>query len=69
MGALRVMLRDLVGVNGHWREPQSPRAAWIPPADWETTEALVRPYVVCHLGEADRTARRGERVNPWEARK
>ncbi|MGW7366536.1 hypothetical protein ACWGI8_24640 [Streptomyces sp. NPDC054841] len=28
-----------------------PRAQWFPPAPWERPMTLVRPYLLCHLGE------------------
>ncbi|MGW7363268.1 hypothetical protein ACWGI8_07535 [Streptomyces sp. NPDC054841] len=28
-----------------------PRAQWFPPAPWGRPMALVRPYLLCHLGE------------------
>lgn len=45
------------------RRPQ-PRAQWFPPAAWEDTGAMVRPYVA-HLGSAPRTARTGCQADPW----
>jgi hypothetical protein len=45
--------------------PPEPTARWFPPAGFEDTGEIVRPYVPLALGEADRTARRGVHVDPW----
>jgi hypothetical protein len=37
-----------------------PRAQWFPPAPWERPMTLVRPYVLCHLGEEWRHVMHGE---------
>lgn len=39
------------------------RAQWFPPAPWERTGALVRPYVA-HLGEVPRSTRTGPQAGP-----
>ncbi|MGW7365621.1 hypothetical protein ACWGI8_19805 [Streptomyces sp. NPDC054841] len=37
-----------------------PRAQWFPPTPWERPMALVRPYLLCHLGEDWRHAVTGK---------
>ncbi|WP_405998620.1 hypothetical protein [Streptomyces sp. NBC_00829] len=37
-----------------------PRAQWFPPAPWERPMTLVRPYLLCHLGEEWRHAPTGK---------
>jgi hypothetical protein len=50
-----------------WQPKPQGHAEWFPPADWERTGALVRPYVAA-LGETPRNVRAGAQGAPWGRR-